>query len=160
MSNRTALATQPGYRLLMAGDRIKQGDEALQADAVTWLPVFGWSFGMRYQPGPMLLPHRRPLVVGQQEALSGEVLAPGPEWISVHDGLPETNTRVLGFDGENVEFCQLGEFWGNGHPYLWAAENYGHDGCHGKFNCTHWMRIPAVPKRPVTNVKARKAKTD
>jgi hypothetical protein len=49
------------YRLLKVGDTIHRGDEALQPDTVTWVPVHGWSFGMAYAPGPLQLPHRRPL---------------------------------------------------------------------------------------------------
>jgi hypothetical protein len=149
MTEHTALVTRPGYRLLVAGDRIQQGDEALKADAVTWTPAPEWSVGLLYQPSEtqLPLPHRRPLTAGQPEALSGEVLPPCPEWISVHNSLPEPGLRVLGFDGEDVAFCQLGQFWGKGHPYRWAAENHGYDGDYGKFNCTHWLRILPTPTK-------------
>jgi len=34
------------------------GDEGLQDDCTTWLPVVGWEVGMSYNPG-FLVPMRR-----------------------------------------------------------------------------------------------------
>ena len=69
-------------------------------------------------------------------------------WIPVLESLPQKGERVLVFDGDNIEFGAYGEFsdmWDG--DYHWCAENYGHDGSEGKFDCTHWMKIPYPPNK-------------
>ncbi len=46
------------WRLLNSGDQIQSGDECLQDDCVTWLPLAGWEVGMTYNPH-VLVPMRR-----------------------------------------------------------------------------------------------------
>lgn len=46
------------WRLLRSGERIEAGDEGLQDDCVTWLPLAGWEVGMTYNP-TALVPMRR-----------------------------------------------------------------------------------------------------
>lgn len=46
------------WRLLNSGDRIQAGDECLQDDCVTWLPLAGWEVGMTYN-AHILVPMRR-----------------------------------------------------------------------------------------------------
>lgn len=46
------------WRLLNSGDQIQAGDECLQDDCVTWLPLAGWEVGMTYNPH-VLVPMRR-----------------------------------------------------------------------------------------------------
>lgn len=56
----SALAdADPQYRLLVSGDIVVRGDEWLQDDAETWEPTPAWAVGMRYAPGPAMLPARR-----------------------------------------------------------------------------------------------------
>ena len=46
------------WRLLRSGERIEAGDEGLQDDCETWLPLAGWEVGMTYNP-TALVPMRR-----------------------------------------------------------------------------------------------------
>jgi hypothetical protein len=53
-----ACGSAPAWRLLTRGEPIQMGDEGLQDDCTTWLPVVGWEVGMSYNPG-FLVPMRR-----------------------------------------------------------------------------------------------------
>lgn len=55
------------------------------------------------------------------------------EWISVKDGLPKYNDRVIFFNGEYVEF-------GVYHRDFTDFEDCIHD------EVTHWMPLPEPPK--------------
>lgn len=82
-------------------------------------------------------------MVTQVESLS----KPVDSWISCADRLPDADVKVLVCGASGYAFAVYGEFnddWdGN---YKWRAENYGHDGCDGKFEATHWQPIPQPPK--------------
>ena len=53
-----ARVSASAWRLLTRGEPIQMGDEGLQDDCTTWLPVIGWEVGMPYNPC-FLVPMRR-----------------------------------------------------------------------------------------------------
>lgn len=62
------------YRLLSAGEPIQPGDEGLQDDCKTWLPLSGWEVGMAYNP-IILVPVRRQLDMDEPQIELGDEVA-------------------------------------------------------------------------------------
>ena len=61
------------------------------------------------------------------------------EWISVNESMPDGNIIVLVFDGDEVEMGSHNEHFG------WAI--YELDGPSTRNFVTHWMPLPAPPKK-------------
>ena len=72
-------------------------------------------------------------------------LTPPNEWVSVEDRMPENNTQVLMWSAR-WKIAEAGSYY---NQHFWVYSEIG-DGYIAD-NITHWMPLPAPPKRRSDN---------